>query len=105
MARVSVLDGQSMIAPGFEALPLRTPTVPPATHTNAYLVGTGDLVLVDPGSPYADELDRAVEWVEAHLRDGKRLRAIALQTAVGGMAQPSRSAMIIAQKDARYRFP
>lgn len=76
MAGVSVLDGQSMIAPGFEALPLRTPTVPPATHTNAYLVGTGDLVLVDPGSPYADELDRAVAWVEAHLRDGKRLRAI-----------------------------
>lgn len=41
--------------PGVVMVPLRTPTLPPATHTNAYLLGTGPAVLVDPGSPFPDE--------------------------------------------------
>ncbi len=64
------------VAPGIEALPLRTPTLPPATHTQAYLVGRGEFVLVEPASPYEDELARAVAWVEARLARGERLRAI-----------------------------
>lgn len=36
----------------FEVL---TPTLPPATHTNVYIVGEGDLVVVDPASPYPEE--------------------------------------------------
>lgn len=64
------------IAPGFEVLAVRTPTVPPATHTNTYLLGTGDVVLVDPASPYDEEIERTVVWVEAQLRRGRRLRAI-----------------------------
>jgi len=42
-------------APGVVMLPLRTPTLPPATHTNAYLLGRRRLVLVDPGTPLEDE--------------------------------------------------
>src|SRR5919197_4614896 len=36
---------------------LRTPTLPPATHTNCWIaeVGDGALALVDPGSPYPEE--------------------------------------------------
>jgi glyoxylase-like metal-dependent hydrolase (beta-lactamase superfamily II) len=64
------------VAPGVEALPLRTPTLPPATHTQAYLVGRGEFVLVEPASPYEDEVARAVAWVEARLARGERLRAI-----------------------------
>jgi glyoxylase-like metal-dependent hydrolase (beta-lactamase superfamily II) len=64
------------IAPGIEALAVRTPTVPPATHTNVYLIGAGDLVLVDPAPPYPDEIERLAVWVEAHLRRGQRLLAI-----------------------------
>ena len=64
------------VAPGIEALPLRTPTLPPATHTQAYLIGRGELVLVEPASPYEDEIARAVAWVEARLARGERLRAI-----------------------------
>ena len=41
-----------------EVIPLRTPTLPPATHTNAYRVGS---VVVDPGSPWADEQARLAE--------------------------------------------
>ncbi len=53
---------------GVRTIPLRTPTLPPATHTNLYFVGHGrDTVLVDPGSPYPEELDRAAavydRWV------------------------------------------
>jgi len=36
--------------------PLRTPTLPPATHTNAWLVDLGDATaVVDPGSPWPGE--------------------------------------------------
>ena len=40
------------VAPGIRVLALRTPTLPPAAHTNVYLVGP---LLVDPGSPYRDQ--------------------------------------------------
>lgn len=45
------------IAPGIRVLALRTPTLPPAAHTNAYIVGPvdGPVVVVDPGSPYPDQ--------------------------------------------------
>jgi len=69
-------DAPTTIAPGVEALPLRTPTLPPATHTNVYLLGTGDFVLVEPASPYPEEIDRAVLWVEQRQQRGDRLRAI-----------------------------
>lgn len=46
-------------------LALRTPTLPPAAHTNVYLVGPegGPVAVVDPGSPYPDQ--QAV--LDAHL--------------------------------------
>lgn len=45
------------VAPGIRVLALRTPTLPPAAHTNVYLVGPdqGPVVVVDPGSPYPEE--------------------------------------------------
>ncbi|MBX3159352.1 MAG: MBL fold metallo-hydrolase [Deltaproteobacteria bacterium] len=45
------------VAPGVRVLALRTPTLPPAAHTNVYLVGPdgGPVAVVDPGSPYPDQ--------------------------------------------------
>jgi glyoxylase-like metal-dependent hydrolase (beta-lactamase superfamily II) len=45
------------VAPGIRVLALRTPTLPPAAHTNVYLVGPdrGPVIAVDPGSPYPEE--------------------------------------------------
>jgi glyoxylase-like metal-dependent hydrolase (beta-lactamase superfamily II) len=42
------------VAPGIRVLALRSPTLPPATRTNVYLVGpeAGPVAVVDPGSPY-----------------------------------------------------
>jgi glyoxylase-like metal-dependent hydrolase (beta-lactamase superfamily II)/8-oxo-dGTP pyrophosphatase MutT (NUDIX family) len=54
--------------PGVVLLPLRTPTLPPASYTNCYLLGTQSCVLIDPGSGE----DRTVGWLAAaigELRD------------------------------------
>src|SRR3954449_6363846 len=53
------------VAPGIRVLALRTPTLPPAAHTNVYLVGpeAGPVAVIDPGSPYPDQqeiLDRVL---------------------------------------------
>lgn len=40
---------------GVHLLPMRTPTLPPAQHTNCWIVGTGELALIDPGSPWTEE--------------------------------------------------
>ncbi|HET9623289.1 MAG TPA: MBL fold metallo-hydrolase [Kofleriaceae bacterium] len=54
------------VAPGIRVLALRTPTLPPAAHTNVYLVGpeSGPVAVVDPGSPDPEQqaiLDRVLE--------------------------------------------
>lgn len=51
-------------APGVRMLPVRSPTLPPAAHTNMFLVGGRTAVLVEPATPFEDELDRICEWVE-----------------------------------------
>lgn len=51
-------------APGVAVVPLRTPTLPPATHTNCVVLGDADrCVVVDPASPYADEQERLAAWL------------------------------------------
>jgi glyoxylase-like metal-dependent hydrolase (beta-lactamase superfamily II) len=51
------------MTPGIVLVPLRTPTLPPATHTNCYVVGGEEVVVIDPASPYDEEqqlLDRVL---------------------------------------------
>jgi len=63
--------------PGVILLPLATRTLPPADRTNAYLLGTGERVLVDPGSAEPRELDRLEGAVQALARRGEgRVTAI-----------------------------
>lgn len=42
-----------------EVLPVRTPTLPPATHTNCYRVGR---TIIDPASPWPEEQARLRAW-------------------------------------------
>jgi glyoxylase-like metal-dependent hydrolase (beta-lactamase superfamily II)/8-oxo-dGTP pyrophosphatase MutT (NUDIX family) len=63
---------------GVLLLPLRTPTLPPFTHTNCFMVGGADIVVVDPGSPYEDEQTKLHTFVEALLREGRTLCAVVL---------------------------
>src|ERR671921_2546903 len=64
--------------PGFVCLPLRTPTKPPATTTNCYVVGTRDFIVVDPGSPHEDEQEVLAAFVGELTGEGRRAREIVL---------------------------
>jgi glyoxylase-like metal-dependent hydrolase (beta-lactamase superfamily II)/8-oxo-dGTP pyrophosphatase MutT (NUDIX family) len=51
--------------------PVRTPTKPPATHTNAYLIYTSEeLLIIDPGSPYEEEQQALAQCVDDWIRKG-----------------------------------
>jgi glyoxylase-like metal-dependent hydrolase (beta-lactamase superfamily II)/8-oxo-dGTP pyrophosphatase MutT (NUDIX family) len=63
---------------GILLAPVRTPTLPPATHTNCYIVGESELVVIDPASPYEDEQSRLAELCEGLRRDGRKFREILL---------------------------
>ncbi len=63
---------------GITLYALLTPTLPPATHTNAYLLGTGELLIVDPGSPDDEEIDRLIKFLRALEPEGLKAKAIVL---------------------------
>lgn len=46
-------------------LPVRTPTLPPATHTNTYRLGD---TVIDPASPWPDEQERLRDWLGGGVR-------------------------------------
>lgn len=47
-----------LVAPGIHVVPVRSPTLPPATHTNVYIAGDDRVSVFDPASPWEDEQDR-----------------------------------------------
>jgi endoribonuclease LACTB2 len=73
-------QGLVAVASQLRKLALRTPTLPPAEHTNAYLLGPSDgrapLVLVDPGTPYPEEQQRLDLVLEAERAAGRQLTAV-----------------------------
>lgn len=63
--------------PSVRVIPLETRTLPPATHTNAILLGPQDMVLIDPGASSDDELRGLRDVVDAEVRwIGGELKAI-----------------------------
>jgi glyoxylase-like metal-dependent hydrolase (beta-lactamase superfamily II)/8-oxo-dGTP pyrophosphatase MutT (NUDIX family) len=65
-------------APGVQMIPLRTVALQPSTHTNAYLVGTGPVYLLDPGPDDADEQERLFAVLDGFPSGENRLTAIVL---------------------------
>lgn len=63
---------------GVLLFPVRTPTIPPATHTNCYLVGGDELVIIDPASTYEDEQARLAGFCDSLISEGRRFREILL---------------------------
>jgi glyoxylase-like metal-dependent hydrolase (beta-lactamase superfamily II) len=65
--------------PNYICFPVRTPTKPPATHTNCYLIYTSqNLLVIDPGSPYEDEQLALATAVDQLLVEGRMLNGILL---------------------------
>ena len=63
---------------GVQVLPLRTPTLPPATHTNCVVAGGGKLVVIDPASPYLEEQERLADCVAERIAQGEKLERVLL---------------------------
>lgn len=70
------------VAPHVRTLALRTPTLPPATHTSCFVLGptsgAGALVVVDPGTPYPDDQQRLFACIEAEHGAGRSLAGVVL---------------------------
>jgi len=63
---------------GIRLVPMRTPTLPPATHTNCYVAGEDRLAIFDPGSAEPDELAHLDRTLEPLLGEGCRVEGIYL---------------------------
>ena len=57
-----------LFAHGVEVIPIKTATLPPADHTNAYMVGDpdGDFVLVDPAVRMREDMETLATAIERH---------------------------------------
>ncbi|WP_437951525.1 MBL fold metallo-hydrolase [Sorangium sp. So ce296] len=66
------------IAAGAEAFAARTPTLPPATHTNSYALGGREVLLVEPATPYEDERRAWLAWARGLASQGRSIVAIAV---------------------------
>jgi ribonuclease/clavin/mitogillin len=64
--------------PGIFLFPVRTPTLPPATHTNCYIVGGDEVIVIDPASPYEEEQQALDQFIDALISEGRRVREIIL---------------------------
>ncbi|MEK7315052.1 MAG: MBL fold metallo-hydrolase [Candidatus Eisenbacteria bacterium] len=69
---------QVEVRPGITMAPLKSETILPATHTNAVVVGDGDVVIIDPGSADPDEQEALDTVVRQALGPGGRVLAILL---------------------------
>ena len=65
-------------SPGIAVIPCRTPTLPPATHTNTVLVGRSRRYLVDPAPEDPTEREMLFHQVDRLLSPGDRLEAVLL---------------------------
>jgi len=62
--------------PGFFLYPVKTPTLPPATHTNCYIIGGKKLIVIDPASPYEEEQQALDELIDSLIAEGRNVREI-----------------------------
>lgn len=72
------IPGRMEVRCGVHVLPLVTPTLPPATHTNAVLVGERELLVIDPGPTDPEEQDHLVDLLGQFLALDAKLKAVIL---------------------------
>lgn len=64
--------------PGIRVLPLLSPTLPPARHTNALLVGDERVIVVDPATYEPEEREKLLASLGRRRREGARIEGIVL---------------------------
>lgn len=57
---------------------LKTQTLPPATHTNCYLVGERDFIIIDPGSADEEDYERLRDLIDSLIEEGREFLAVVL---------------------------
>lgn len=62
--------------PGIFLFPVKTPTLPPATHTNCYIVGGGEVIIIDPASIYEEEQAALDSFIDTLIAEGRSVREI-----------------------------
>jgi glyoxylase-like metal-dependent hydrolase (beta-lactamase superfamily II)/8-oxo-dGTP pyrophosphatase MutT (NUDIX family) len=65
-------------SPGTWMLPVRTATLPPATHTNVWMPGGRRFVIIDPGAAEEEEISRLTEVVGRRCALGHEVDSIVL---------------------------
>ena len=65
------------LAPGVECVPIRTQTLPPATHTNCFILGErgGERIVVDPAARTDEELAYLQRRIDELVKDGGEILA------------------------------
>ncbi len=64
--------------PGVQLITLKTRTLPPATHTNCYLVGESEIYIIDPAPADPTEQARLWDYLDEQSAEGRELKAILL---------------------------
>ncbi|MBV70275.1 MAG: hypothetical protein CMH52_02915 [Myxococcales bacterium] len=81
----------SPIQPGMMMIPLRTPTLPPATHTNCYVLGEQDLLVVEPAAYDDDVRDHLYQYLDEKIQSGCEIKAFVTthhhRDHIGGLVQ------------------
>ncbi|RPH68260.1 MAG: MBL fold metallo-hydrolase [Myxococcaceae bacterium] len=78
LASPTAADTRIEFQRGVRLVALRTPTLLPATHTNAWILGTGELLIVDPGAPDPAEIERLTSHIRALAAEECRPLAVLL---------------------------
>jgi glyoxylase-like metal-dependent hydrolase (beta-lactamase superfamily II)/8-oxo-dGTP pyrophosphatase MutT (NUDIX family) len=64
--------------PGIFLFPVKTKTLPPATHTNCYIIGSSEVIIIDPGSTYEEEQTALDNFIDELIAEGRKVREIFL---------------------------
>ncbi|MEZ4273331.1 MAG: MBL fold metallo-hydrolase [Myxococcota bacterium] len=69
-------DAAHEVAPGVHVIPVKTFTLPPATHTNCYVIGFQELIVIDPATPLAGDQARLIAYLRGLEQRGAHIKEI-----------------------------
>lgn len=62
--------------PFITVFPVRVETLPPATHTNCFIAGEKEFVVIDAASPFADEQKALHEYLDSLIESGNSVKSL-----------------------------